>query len=116
MIGSDAPVNLHAIIELEMQIFERIGAAYTLGFSRTVSYYDECGFGEDAKPINPASKNDFLINELTEGMNQRALVERGFHSGKSLIQKISAGTTNPIAAVPSSFRPKSALDSRRFVA
>src|SRR6516164_207858 len=104
MIGSDTPIDLHAVVKLEMKVFEQIRSGHTLGFARTISYYDERSLGEDAKPVDPASKKNFLVNELTEGMNQRAFVERSFHSRKSLIRRISAGTTNPIAAVPSSFR------------
>src|SRR5215510_16097744 len=103
------PVDLHAIIELEMKVFEQIRSDHTLGFARTVSYYDECSLGEDAKPVDPASEKNFMINALTKGMNQRALVECGFHSRKSLIRRISAGTTNTIAAVPSSFRQRRLL-------
>src|SRR5262245_12293311 len=106
MIGSDTAVDLHAIVELEMKVLEQIRSGYTLSFARTIFDYDECSLGEDAKPVDPASKKNFLINELTEGMNQRALVEHGFHSRKSFIRRISAGTTNPIAAVPSSFRQR----------
>src|SRR5262245_29885261 len=104
IIGSDAPVDLDAIVELKMKVFEQIGFGHALGVARTVPDDYECGLGEDAKPVDPASKENFLINELTEGMNQRALVERGFHSRKSFILRSLAGTTKLTAAVPSSFR------------
>src|SRR5262245_22067127 len=104
IIGSDAPVDLDAIVELKMKVFEQIGFGHALGVARKVPDDYECGLGEDAKPVDPASKKNFPINELTEGVNQGALVERGFHSRKSFILRIFAGTTKLTAAVPSSFR------------
>jgi hypothetical protein len=83
VIGSDAPVYLNAIIKLEVKVFEYIGFGYTLRIAWTVFDDDECSLGKDAKPVDPASKKNFMINKLTEGIDERALVEFGLHSGKS---------------------------------
>src|SRR5438093_11605441 len=79
-IGPHATVNFHRVIELEVQILQRFGSGDALRLSRTISQDEKGGFGEDAQPVDPTAYEDFLLKQLTEGVDEGTLDGDGSHS------------------------------------